>query len=607
MSNLADKSIVCHMITFQDLSNLIQTDTTCDRQRRERLTAIRMLVRIISRCAGAGPLQASAIRCDVSWLNEHLFKLPPKAHGLKQSSFGNVITHLRKILRQLDLLDAESGSLPEGSVWRRVVDSLNEAECRYGLSRFAAWCQAAAIPPTSVTSETLVAFELHLRTRHLRPDIPGFIGNLVKNWRKAAVISAAWPSARIDAPPRKKLYEFEVSDFPSAVQAMVGVYQRRLSGEGRRGPFSSDGPPLNLRSGTVEKRVYGLKLALNAYVEINKVAPLQVTDLAQLLEPVTFQAILMFFWERAVEQRIAAGELDPSLSPDMDAGNTSYTASVATALMILAKYVCPRSDEELVELSSLAASVSPTRQTSISRRNTAILDRLLEPKIRFAVLRLPVKLMKEADAMIGQPRKAALIAMTAVAIEIELNKPLRLTNLTRLRLGEELQFTDPRVQRPTKLKIRSQDVKNAVDIEWPISEQLGNLIAHYLRYHRANLGAPGTVWLFPGERPDGSRHPGTIRAGIKDIFAEHIGIHVHPHIFRAFVAYLILEANPGALEDLRQLLDHKSLQTSLVYYSYRKRDEVASRVDRVLERERTIRAPEKLSKSPKVRVRRSRR
>ena len=209
--------------------------------------------------------------------------------------------------------------------------------------------------------------------------------------------------------------------------------------------------------------------------------------------------------------------------------------------MILAKYVVRLPDDELDALAAEAAKVRPEPQNTISRRNTAILDRLLEPRSRFLLVRLPVKLMNEADAITDRPLQAALKAMTAVAIEIELDKPLRLMNLTRLRLGEELQFTDPRCERPTQLKIRGEKVTNDVDIEWPISEQLGNLIAHYIRHHRANLGQADTPWLFPGRRSsDGPRHWDTVRKNIQNAIAEHIGVHIHPHIFRAFVGYLLL-------------------------------------------------------------------
>ncbi len=597
-----------HVLTLEGLFTMVAADNTCnERQRNERLTAIRMLVKIVSRCTGAGLLQASAIPCDVPWLNGCLFKLPPKAHGLEQRSFGNVITHLRKMLGQLDLLDPKSVLLSEESSWHRVLASLQEAECRRGLSAFAAWCDAAGVAPASVTSEDLAAFEQHVHARQLRPDIPGFIGDVVKNWRKAAVISAAWPSSRIDAPPRKELYRFDIDDFPPDVQKVADTFRRNLSREGRRGPFEDEGLMRSLRQSTVEKRIYGLKLALNAHVEGRGLEPSEVTDIAQLLEPDAFKEILLFHWERAVKRRVAAGELDPNAKQDMDAGNTSHTLAIAGALMVLARHVCRLPESQLTELARLAAKVRPRLQSEISRRNVAILDRMLEPKNRFDLLRLPVKLMKIADAMVDQPQKAALIAMMAVAIEIEFNKPLRLANLVQLRLREEVQFTNPQVSRPTRLRICRQRVKNAVDIDWPISKQLGDLIAHYLHHHRCNLERADTVWLFPGCRPDGSRHCGTVRAGIKDVVAEHVGLHIHPHIFRAFVGYLLLEANPGALEDLRQLLDHKSLQTSLAYYAYRNRDVVASRVDQVLERGKLAPLSDSRPKKSAVQGRKSRR
>jgi integrase len=75
-------------------------------------------------------------------------------------------------------------------------------------------------------------------------------------------------------------------------------------------------------------------------------------------------------------------------------------------------------------------------------------------------------------------------------------------------------------------------------------------------------------------------------SGIMAAIAERVGVTVNPHLFRAFVGCLILEDEPGALEDIRLLLGHKTLATALAYYVYINPKLAARRIDAVLRRAR---------------------
>jgi hypothetical protein len=58
------------------------------------------------------------------------------------------------------------------------------------------------------------------------------------------------------------------------------------------------------------------------------------------------------------------------------------------------------------------------------------------------------------------------------------------------------------------------------------------------------------------------------------------------HDFRAFTATLLLEDSPGALEDVRLLLGHKTMLTAERYYAYLKPSHASSRYQQVLKRAR---------------------
>jgi integrase len=45
------------------------------------------------------------------------------------------------------------------------------------------------------------------------------------------------------------------------------------------------------------------------------------------------------------------------------------------------------------------------------------------------------------------------------------------------------------------------------------------------------------------------------------------GLTVHPHLFRSIAGSLYLDANPGDIETLRQVLGHKSINTTARFYA----------------------------------------
>ena len=334
-------------------------------------------------------------------------------------------------------------------------------------------------------------------------------------------------------------------------------------------------------------RLYSLRQALHALVAGGR-DPASITGLHQLVTPGAMEEILLFYWKRAVEARIARGDLDADSNPTPGDGSTSQTSAMGAALMIVARYHVRLPKPELDTLAQLAVRVRSPMTGTISPRNRALLDELCEPAKRRDLLRLPATLMAMADRLVSaKPFQAGLLAMTSVAIKIEFNKPLRLANLAELKLGEDLQFTDPRSGRPTLLRIPACKVKNAYAIEWPLSPELGERIRHYLVHHRPNLGPVDSPWLFPAqtsaERP---RCHDTLRRLVTGAIAEHVGVRMHIHLFRAFMGVLLLDANPGGLEDLRLLLDHKTIETSLAYYAYRQPAEVAGRMNHALKQAR---------------------
>jgi integrase len=67
---------------------------------------------------------------------------------------------------------------------------------------------------------------------------------------------------------------------------------------------------------------------------------------------------------------------------------------------------------------------------------------------------------------------------------------------------------------------------------------------------------------------DGSaKHPQSVALLIRKTLRKRLGIELTPHQFRHLSARTILDAEPGAFETVRQLLGHKSLNTTVTSYT----------------------------------------
>ena len=122
----------------------------------------------------------------------------------------------------------------------------------------------------------------------------------------------------------------------------------------------------------------------------------------------------------------------------------------------------------------------------------------------------------------------------------------------------------------------------------PIDPETGAMIERFVTEFRPLLGAPDGAWLFPSGQGnhDEARSIDSLRAGMTSAIEDHVGVRMHVHAFRAFAGMLVLEDCPGALEDLRLILGHKTLQTSQRYYAYLQPKLAAERFSAVIDRAR---------------------
>ena len=120
---------------------------------------------------------------------------------------------------------------------------------------------------------------------------------------------------------------------------------------------------------------------------------------------------------------------------------------------------------------------------------------------------------------------------------------------------------------PYMLVFPDYDVKNRVPLEFVFDETTTALIDEYLHRHRPHLmQGCDRDWLFAGA---GGEHKGTktLSEQISQRLWRELGLEVTPHQFRHAAAYIMLKADPGNYELVRRVLGHRSITTTMNFYT----------------------------------------
>jgi integrase len=138
-------------------------------------------------------------------------------------------------------------------------------------------------------------------------------------------------------------------------------------------------------------------------------------------------------------------------------------------------------------------------------------------------------------------------------------------NLTALNFETDFSWPQGR-RKPALVRICGDQTKNEEDIVFEIPAALAERLLVY-----RNEIAPAVT----GTRPDAvfvtfagkPRTQVALQGAIIRTILRQLGIRMTPHQFRHVAAKLHLDVNPGALDLVGQLLDHKSLQSTRRFYA----------------------------------------
>ncbi|SPJ29405.1 site-specific integrase [Falsiruegeria mediterranea] len=266
---------------------------------------------------------------------------------------------------------------------------------------------------------------------------------------------------------------------------------------------------------------------------------------------------------------------------------SGYVSSVLKAIRKIASDFIGRSAKDLAEISDLIALHNPGFK-GISPRNRAKLHQFTEEKI-FQTMNLTDTVIMNVNTEIDrrrrlQGRKTGTLpakvdvmdsdlirdVMAALAHDILMSRAPRSDNVLRARLdwvswqGDRARLTIPAIE----VKMRG---KGDADLPIPLSERTSRLLRNYLEVLRPRILRPEdkqNPYLFPsqGEKAQ-SKHFSTLLKRVTRLLERHVGVSIHPHLYRHLIGWIWLKDSPDNLPKVQRLLGHKSLQTTLDYYA----------------------------------------
>jgi integrase len=403
------------------------------------------------------------------------------------------------------------------------------------------FCSANKIAPAEVDEAVLDRF-MDYRSRTGSCSDDAFRRLLARAWNANVGTIPGWPVLTLTVPLAKSAVEQEWEDFPERLRRDIEQYLQGLTKVRR----SRNGQRIRpLKPSTIRTRRAELQAAARMAVKTG--APIaSLTSLSALLAPEVAEKVLEAYWARNGE--------NPKL----------YTIDLARRFFAIAKETKCLDDAACERLDELWHYFEDYRQEGLTEKNIALIRQVLTPGVWTRVVKLPLAMMAAARLQ-HAPLRAAVTAQIAVGIAILTVAPVRLANLAAIQLGANLIKPDG----PDSnywLVFPDYDVKNRIKLEYPLPQYLTELIDEYVHDFRPTLmRGTNEDWLFPGQRR-GAKGKICLSGQITERIWKATGVRVTVHQFRHAAGAIILKQRPGEYELVRQILGHRSVQTTINAY-----------------------------------------
>jgi integrase len=516
-------------------TRLLADDSLADGRRRDMISALASIAKALRR-------PPETLAANPSELRPLLAGLTPAMVGHRPGRWKNILSLLSAALAHVGIVRVQGRIRDKpSSAWLAILNRLDAGAGRhFHLWRFARYCSQQGIDPGVVSDAVIAGYQRDLEAQSLVAEPARSARDAARFWNSAADTSPDWPQQHLHVPDNRSTYALPWAAYPASLQRDVEAWLAWLGGSD---PFNErDFSPLRPKS--VATRLRQLREYLAGLVH-QGVDPQDLVDLAAVVTPARAQQGLRFFWDRAGQKKSA------------------HSYQVAGVVVMIARHWAKLAKADIDRLRSVANLLRPV-SGGMTGKNVSRLRQLEDPGRLNSLLGLPAVLLEEARRSGAPSMRSAQQVQTAVAIELLLQIPMRLSNLCGLRIGVHLLGGSGKQM---FISIPPHEIKNEVALEASLPEAAATLIAIYLERYRPLLTKAGGDWLFPGARLGSPKTEMGLRAPMQKALATRCGLRFNPHLFRHMAAWLTLRQNPGAHGQVQRILGHKSLSSTMAFYS----------------------------------------
>jgi integrase len=496
-------------------------------------------VRTLARVAGK---ELAAIPAHPDFLRRLLARAAPASRGLGPGAWNNAKSLAGKAMEWSGLVNIPGHYMaPYTPEWQRLWSMLPaNTALAVQLSRLFHYGSANGIRPADVNDDVLRQYHAALKDESLIANHYEAYRGAAKSWNNALAQIPGWPGGPVNVPSKRpEPFSLPWAAFPSSLSTQVEAHLASLAGVDLDSDFSRP-----MRPATIEKRRKQLLWFASAAVHSGTPAP-QLDRLEVLLMPEMAKRVLEYLLTRR--------------------GGQTFTAldNLAQFLPALARRI--GMPIEMVGALKRYKQRLRLERHGLAERHRPTLRRFDDPATVKALVTLPQRIRSEVERAKRKGIREAKLMQTAVAIEILLVAPVRISNLASIEISRHLVVVQA-APRCLHLRFPASEVKNAMELEFPLPPETMDLINLYLREYRHLLADEPGDFLFPGKH-GGHKVNHALSHQINLTVHKHTSLQMPAHRFRHAVGKIFLDRHPGQYEVVRQLLGHKNIKTTIEFYA----------------------------------------